>query len=1025
MGAVKCILAVLLAVLHVVICFNVDISEPIVFRSQAKNDYFGFTVALHSYGDDKWLLVGAPLANQTAPFGSRFKIHERYGGVFKCRPRKNSACETIPIDTTDPLYQDFNGEQIDIEEKAGQWLGASLFSTGQNGKAVACAPRYTFRGNFINRPEKRPRNVIGRCFLIRDDLRGLHKRVSPCYHGSNGRELMYGYGQDGMCQAGFSTVITNDDTLGFGAVGVGYGKGMIGAYFDRSDSTVFARSSDLKVGYFGDVFGYTMTAGRFKRSGKEQLIGSSPRADDIRGRVMAFDVVGDEQIKVSFTLPLPPDNQPGSAFGFSMCAVDLNNDGLSDLLVGAPRYSYDKDEGRVYVYVNNGLVSITIPKYVVVGAPYGGPDRRGAVYIYHGTKDGIDTKYRQRVTASDMNDPALKTFGYSLTGGLDMDDNSYPDVAVGAYSSDRAVLLRSRPIVDVVGKIELSTNRIILESNQTNLCTLQGNQHKCLTARVCLKYKHKVPVSQGVELDFSLALDQDRRTIELRRMFFDPKNTTDKVFTKRGSAVLTKAGDWHCLPEYKIFLRLREEIGDLLTALTFDLQYDLKKNAICEVCPILNDYDDARQRTVRAEAIFQKHCKDKVCVPDLSVSGSASFSGGFKDLRIGISQQMLVTITVENKAEDFAYPGKVLVTYPSFLGYVGVAAKQDVQCKRLITSDDFEQAVCLVGMPFQGKTKKTFDMLFATAGVKGNISMFKVDLEATSPGADANPSDNKVSLQLAVKFEADLSISGASLPDELVFSSKGKTSEEVRTERDIGPLVQQTIMVRNNGPGAVDGSEVTVSLPWKKSEEDLSYLLYLLSVQVHGSAATCDVKTNPLNIKMSNNTDKPAVLESTSRVGANKRTRKEVKKGDQLSCDNVKCLLFTCRLGKLEQGEGAEIIMTSRLWQDTLVKAGFGSVDLITKAAISPPPSITEPPNDNNNQVLLSIRANPKESQTPSEPTPTWIIIVSVLAGLILLGLLVFGLYKAGFFKRKRPEEMANDEENTTKYEPAAQEPEA
>lgn len=46
------------------------------------------------------VLVGAPLANQTAPRGSRSSIHERYGAVYKCRPSKGSKCESIPIDIT-------------------------------------------------------------------------------------------------------------------------------------------------------------------------------------------------------------------------------------------------------------------------------------------------------------------------------------------------------------------------------------------------------------------------------------------------------------------------------------------------------------------------------------------------------------------------------------------------------------------------------------------------------------------------------------------------------------------------------------------------------------------------------------------------------------------------------------------------------------------------------------------------------------------------------------------------------------
>lgn len=47
----------------------------------------------------------------------------------------------------------------------------------------------------------------------------------------------------------------------------------------------------------------------------------------------------------------------GSYFGSSLCAVDLNQDGLSDLLVGAPMYSEVRDEGQVSVYLSRGNVS--------------------------------------------------------------------------------------------------------------------------------------------------------------------------------------------------------------------------------------------------------------------------------------------------------------------------------------------------------------------------------------------------------------------------------------------------------------------------------------------------------------------------------------------------------------------------------------------------------------------------------------------------------------------------------------------
>ena len=54
------------------------------------------------------------------------------------------------------------------------------------------------------------------------------------------------------------------------------------------------------------------------------------------------------------------------------------------------------------------------------------------------------------------------TFGYSLSGGVDMDTNGYPDLLVGAYDEDTVVLLRARPIVDINTSVrpELSLRNI-------------------------------------------------------------------------------------------------------------------------------------------------------------------------------------------------------------------------------------------------------------------------------------------------------------------------------------------------------------------------------------------------------------------------------------------------------------------------------------------------------------------------------------------------------------------------------------
>lgn len=78
-----------------------------------------------------------------------------------------------------------------------------------------------------------------------------------------------------------------------------------------------------------------------------------------------------------------------------------------------------------------------------MGAPYDGPEERGAVYIYHGSEKGVRSKYSQVIYAEDVSRfNSLSTFGFSITGGLDLDQNEYPDMAVGAYLSNSAYFFR-------------------------------------------------------------------------------------------------------------------------------------------------------------------------------------------------------------------------------------------------------------------------------------------------------------------------------------------------------------------------------------------------------------------------------------------------------------------------------------------------------------------------------------------------------------------------------------------------------
>lgn len=168
--------------------------------------------------------------------------------------------------------------------------------------------------------------------------------------------------------------------------------------------------------------------------------------------------------------------QVGAYFGSAIALADLNNDGWQDLLVGAPYYFERKEEvgGAIYVFMNQAGTSFPAQpslllhgpsrsafgfsvasigdinqdgfQDIAVGAPFEG---LGTVYIYHSSSRGLLRQPQQVIHGEKLGLPGLATFGYSLSGRMDVDENFYPDLLVGSLS-DRIVLLRARPVINIL-----------------------------------------------------------------------------------------------------------------------------------------------------------------------------------------------------------------------------------------------------------------------------------------------------------------------------------------------------------------------------------------------------------------------------------------------------------------------------------------------------------------------------------------------------------------------------------------------
>lgn len=88
---------------------------------------------------------------------------------------------------------------------------------------------------------------------------------------------------------------------------------------------------------------------------------SAPRGSNLKGEVYIYDVI-DNYMDVLYKLS---GSEMGEYFGYSLAVTDINQDGIDEIIVGAPIYSYGNtktDSGRVYLFTSDGKV-IFVPHF--------------------------------------------------------------------------------------------------------------------------------------------------------------------------------------------------------------------------------------------------------------------------------------------------------------------------------------------------------------------------------------------------------------------------------------------------------------------------------------------------------------------------------------------------------------------------------------------------------------------------------------------------------------------------------------
>ncbi|XP_049737882.1 integrin alpha-8 isoform X2 [Elephas maximus indicus] len=987
--------------------FNLDVERLTVY-SGPDDSYFGYAVDFYiPDARTASVLVGAPKANTSQP-----DIVEG-GAVYYCPwPAEGSAqCKQIPFDTTNNRKIRVNGTKEPIEFKSNQWFGAAV--RAHRGNVVACAPLYHWR-TLKPTPEKDP---VGTCYVAIQNF-SAYAEYSPCRNSNADPE-----GQ-GYCQAGFSLDFYKNGDLIVGGPGSFYWQGqvitasiadIIANYSFKDILRKLAREKQTDVApasYDDSYLGYSVAAGEFTGDSQQELVAGIPRGAQNFGYVSIINST-DMTFIQNFT-----GEQMASYFGYTVTVSDVNNDGMDDILIGAPLFmerefeSNPKEVGRVYLYLQSSalifrdaqvltgtevfgrfgsavahLGDLNQDGYndIAIGAPFAGKDQQGKVLIYNGNKDGLNIKPSQILQGAWASQAVPSGFGFTLRGDSDIDKNDYPDLLVGAFGTGKVVVYRARPVVTVDAQLLLNPVIINLE-NKTCQIPDSMTSVACFAVTVCASVAGQ-SISNTIALTAEVQLDSLKQKGAIKRTLFLDNHQSHLIFP----LVIRRQKALQC-QDLIVYLRDETEFRDKLSPINISLNYSLDESIFKEglaVKPILNYY---RVNAVSEQAHILVDCgEDNICIPVLKLSARPD-----KDqVIIGDENHLMLIINARNEGEG-AYEAELFVMIPEEADYVGI----------------------------ERSNKISLGLRFAVPRLeKTNVSI-NFDLQIRSSNKD-NPDSNFVRLQINITAVAQVEIRGVSHPPQIVLPIHNwEPEEEPHREEEVGPLVEHIYEMHNTGPSTISETLLEVGWPFSSRNE---FLLYIFHIQTLGPLrCQTNPDINPQDIKPA------ASPEDTSELSAflrNSTIPHLVKKRDVpvmelhrqspakiLNCTNIECLQISCVVGRLEGGESAVLKIRSRLWAQTFLQRKNNPYSLASLVSfeVKKMPYKDQPVKLPRGSMAIKtsvIWATPNVSFS----IPLWVIILAILLGLLVLAILTLALWKCGFFDRARPpQDDTTDREQLT-----------
>lgn len=210
-------------------------------------------------------------------------------------------------------------------------------------------------------------------------------------------------------------------------------------YHGSAQGTITTYATRLEANQVNGQFGSSAAgAGDVNGDGYgDVIVGASTYDNGEMNEGAAFIYYGSASGIIATPAAMLESNQAVAGMGLSATGVaeagDVNGDGYSDVVVGAPSY----DDGQA---------------------------NEGVAFVYHGSATGINTSYATKLQI----DQAESQFGWDVARAGDVNGDGYADILVGAYNYDNGETNEGAAFVYYGSASGIVASPTILEGNQAN-----------------------------------------------------------------------------------------------------------------------------------------------------------------------------------------------------------------------------------------------------------------------------------------------------------------------------------------------------------------------------------------------------------------------------------------------------------------------------------------------------------------------------------------------------------------------------